>query len=286
MGSRRKAVARIQSLDYLRNVGAGDEYLSLTSNHRPASHHSNGEGSQHDNNGGDGGPPTWQRLQSALDALKAQHTALVRSVHNLTVVESGQGSPLPITTEEEEQADNSGASGYYSNPRNRRSKHTSISTNASDLSREWFDADDGGDDGAQEFIMDVQTTPDGNEQPSRMLTNDSRSSVAESVASSGDTDVEDNKVEEEEEEDDANKKSPRLIRKGTQRQQPPLGSSQVVRRTQLPAPPVGDEGSLFAILKKNVGKVREGPRHVSVADIEACFRISLRLHSQSLSMSP
>ena len=29
----------------------------------------------------------------------------------------------------------------------------------------------------------------------------------------------------------------------------------IIRRTQLPSPPVGDEGSLFAVLKKNVGKV-------------------------------
>ena len=35
----------------------------------------------------------------------------------------------------------------------------------------------------------------------------------------------------------------------------------IVRRTQLPSPVVGDEGSLFAVLKKNVGKV--SPRALS-----------------------
>lgn len=33
---------------------------------------------------------------------------------------------------------------------------------------------------------------------------------------------------------------------------------QAVRRTRLPSGPVGDEGSLFAMLKKNVGKVCSG----------------------------
>lgn len=36
---------------------------------------------------------------------------------------------------------------------------------------------------------------------------------------------------------------------------PSLNARQVVRRTGLPSGPVGDEGSLFAILKNNVGKV-------------------------------
>lgn len=34
-----------------------------------------------------------------------------------------------------------------------------------------------------------------------------------------------------------------------------LDSKQVVRRMLLPSGPVGDEGSLFAVLKKNIGKV-------------------------------
>lgn len=34
-----------------------------------------------------------------------------------------------------------------------------------------------------------------------------------------------------------------------------LSLRQVTRRTHLPSGPIGDEGSLFAMLKKNVGKV-------------------------------
>jgi hypothetical protein len=36
---------------------------------------------------------------------------------------------------------------------------------------------------------------------------------------------------------------------------PAKAPKEVVRRTQLPSAPVADEGSLFTVLKKNVGKV-------------------------------
>jgi hypothetical protein len=59
----------------------------------------------------------------------------------------------------------------------------------------------------------------------------------------------------------------------------------VIRRTRLPAPTSGEEGSLFSVLKKNVGKVclplpnriKIKPKHTS--------RIFLPCHSQSVSTS-
>jgi hypothetical protein len=104
---------------------------------------------------------------------------------------------------------------------------------ASDSVHEWFDALDG----AEEFVMDVQSTPDGLEQPSRTLTNESRSSLGQQDTSSVDTDAATDTPYHEE------------------KQAVSPGEPQVVRRTQLPAPPVADEGSLFTILKNNVGKV-------------------------------
>jgi len=46
-----------------------------------------------------------------------------------------------------------------------------------------------------------------------------------------------------------------------------VGAEQVVHRTSLPSGPVADEGSLFALFKKNVGKV-----HFIHAP---CFELSL-----------
>lgn len=186
--------------------------------------------------------PSSQRVQSALDALKAQHAALLKSMHNLTYIDanqSGHGSPLPGTTEEDESHPQAEGSSRLSTPR--RSKRASIATTVSDTLSEWFDALDVG--GAEEFIMGDHTTPDGIEQASRILTNESRSSLGQTADSSVDTDIE-----------DAEKPIPSTFSVNAAAGLP-HNNIQVIRRTQLPARPVGDEGSLFAILKKNVGKV-------------------------------
>jgi hypothetical protein len=90
--------------------------------------------------------------------------------------------------------------------------------------------------------MDVQASPDGTEQPSRLLSNDSRSSLGQDN-SSVDTDIE------------QEGEAPLRFPSEDSQTDPTDGTLQVMRRSQLPAPPVGDEGSLFAMLKKNVGKV-------------------------------
>ncbi|KAG5639369.1 hypothetical protein H0H81_003513 [Sphagnurus paluster] len=166
----------------------------------------------------------FQRVLSVLEVLKSQHATFVQTLSD--VAHSTQGSPLPMTFEEDNRA-----SSPYGTPMSRHSKRTSIATTISDSVNEWFDALDG----AEEFIIDT----DGTEAPSRMLTNESRSSLSHQDTSSTDTDME---------EDDFGHK--------------PSTPTNVVnhenflikRRTQLPSSPIGDEGSLFAILKKNVGK--------------------------------
>ncbi|KAJ7225771.1 oxysterol binding protein [Mycena pura] len=169
--------------------------------------------------------PSMQRVRDALETLKTQHATLAKSIQSLTVLEVGQslrGSPLPATAEEPESITPLSYSppASFTAPLSR--KRTSIlSTTTSESANEWFDADS--HEGAEEFILDVP--PQLDSQAS--MGNDSRSSLDSSV----DTDIGENEVID-----------------------PVNGAVQVTRRACLPSPPIVDEGSLFAILKKNVGK--------------------------------
>lgn len=154
--------------------------------------------------------------------------------------QSAHMSPLPMTTEEEEQ-DDYGSSYKLSNP-TKRSKRGSAATSISELN-EWFDASEGLNEGAEEFFLD-ETAGDGTEPAtSRMLSNESRSSLGQFDASSVDTDMEGGDLK-------ASKMTATEASSANTH-----GSIEVVRRTSLPSTVTGDEGSLFAILKKNVGKV-------------------------------
>jgi len=91
---------------------------------------------------------------------------------------------------------------------------------------EWFDAEDGV---GEEFVLD-DPTPD--EEKERLVLHSETTSLHQSESS----------------EEEGFPPPPRDS-------DPSMSASQVVRRTCLPSGPVGDEGSLFAILKNNVGKV-------------------------------
>jgi len=131
-------------------------------------------------------------------------------------------TPLPFTAEEEKV------------PSHRQRVATAVTgislrdsiTTSSGSFVEWFDADEG----PQEFVM--EPGQEMSEPPSRML-----STANERDSSSIDTDFEE----------------PDTLSSPAQE----IGclSPQVARRVQLPCLPPSDEGSLFAILKKNVGKV-------------------------------
>lgn len=96
-------------------------------------------------------------------------------------------------------------------------------------------------DGPEEFVMEAQPSPEHLDQPSRIPTSDSRSSLEQYEHASNETDVEE-------------EQQPQRLSQDLKHDIPA-----VMRRTHLPSPAVGDEGSLFAILKKNVGKVRISP---------------------------
>ena len=110
-----------------------------------------------------------------------------------------------------------------------KSKRTSIATSTSDSL--WFDAPEF-DDGPEEFLLE-STGADDHGPDSRMIDSNDREDVY-----SVDTDIEGEQTPKHE----------------------PVGlapdPSQVIRRAQLPSLPPADEGSLFAVLKKNVGRVR------------------------------
>jgi len=205
----------------------------------PAVHHTSSQEFRRDNAVVDSSldifPPSVQRVLSTLDTLKSQHASLLISIQALAESGYSRGpSPLPVTTEEDEQVDNQQVpASSLATLAFKGSRHTSIATNLSDSTHEWFDALDG----AEEFLMDRQTTAEGegNEQPSYITVNGSRSSLVDEEVNSVDTDSDGH----------------------TQDiyPSPARAPIRVTPRTKLPAPPTWDEGSMFTILKNNVGKV-------------------------------
>ena len=185
---------------------------------------------------------SYQKLSEILEALKKQHASLLKLQLPTYSDSSSHPSPLLPTTAEEDGhrvPDRFSDSPAFS----RMSKRHSIATTATESLNEWFDASEG-NEGAQEFVLDAQTFGDASEPPSRMLTNESRSSLDHIDNSSIDTDIA-------EEEPPARKPS-----EDKGRPDPVTSALQVARRAYLPAPVIGDEGSLFSMLKKNVGKAR------------------------------
>lgn len=81
--------------------------------------------------------------------------------------------------------------------------------------------------------MDI---PEHTEEPSSVATNDSSSTLEQLDQSSSDLN----------EESGEKQPSPQSLK---------TDARAIVRRTCLPSPVVGDQGSLFAVLKKNIGKV-------------------------------
>lgn len=171
-----------------------------------------------------------QRAHTALESLKSQHAALLRSfpvVHNDSLPQTMRG-PLLSKTAEEKPDELLSASGF-SVSSNRQPNRISSTTDLSDsVLVEWFDAED---NFGEEFLLEDQMPED----KAQYVSPSASSSLNEYESASSD------------EEDHV---SPKAVRNDDS-----ILSRQVVRRTHLPSGPIGDEGSLFAILKKNVGKV-------------------------------
>lgn len=173
----------------------------------------------------------YQRINAAVETLKAQHTALLRSLNGMqgdATQPVARASPLPPTAEDKSEELLSPS--RFSTAFTRRSKRASSLSSLSDGGPvEWFDAQD---NVGEEFVLE-EPTPD--EERGPIILQTSFSNYKEYESSSSD---------EEEREQHLSKPEPDLT----------LQARQVTRRTCLPCGPVGDEGSLFAMLKKNVGK--------------------------------
>lgn len=177
---------------------------------------------------------THTRLYAVLNTLKEQNAALAKAVSSITFTDPQSSSlsnslMLPPRVDEGEEPPQTESPASMSISLFRpKSKRTSISTSTSDSL--WFDAPEF-DDGPEEFLLE-STGADDHGPDSRIIDSNDRED-----ANSGDTDIE---------EEETPKREPIEL---------PSDPSQVVRRSQLPSLPPADEGSLFAVLKKNVGKV-------------------------------
>lgn len=168
----------------------------------------------------------FQQINTALASLKSQHAALLKSLtHEVTAPPTARGSPLPPTTEEQEEEPLS-ASRFNTALTRRSNLAISMSSLSDSAHNEWFDAEE---DLGEEFFLDMPTA---DEEREPIVPQSETSSLIQTASSN----------EEEH--------SPPLPHDTD----PSVNISQVVRRTRLPSGPIGDEGSLFAILKNNVGK--------------------------------
>ena len=186
----------------------------------------------------DAGTPSspYDRLQSAISSLKAQHvtlSGLVPLVDNNPP--SVHASPLPATVEEP-SSDGSHSPGQISSPIARKTWASTV-TSLSDGGSIWFDAMDE-PDGAEEFFLDPPPMEAGAFED-RMPVLDGQS-CSHLSGESSDTD----------EEEGVGRLSLAVSERGAR-----AGAQHVAHRTTLPSGPVADEGSLFALFKKNVGKV-------------------------------
>jgi len=174
------------------------------------------------------------RLCAVLNTLKEQHAALAKAVSSISYTEAPSSSlssslVLPPRVEEGEEVFHTEFPASASTSLFRsRSKSASIATNTSDSL--WFDAPEF-DGGPEEFLLEP-TGADDHGPDSRIIDSNDRED-----SNSIDTDIE---------EEETPKHEPAEL---------PSCPSQITRRTQLPSLPPADEGSLFAVLKKNVGKV-------------------------------
>lgn len=169
----------------------------------------------------------FQQINIALASLKSQHAALLKSLaHDVTAPPTARGSPLPPTTEEKEEEPLSPS--RFNTALSRRSNLAiSMSSLSDSAHNEWFDAEE---DLGEEFFLDV---PNLDEERELVVPQSETSSLNQTTSS----DEEDHSLPL------AHDTDPSVN-----------AARQVIRRTRLPSGPIGDEGSLFAILKNNVGK--------------------------------
>lgn len=177
----------------------------------------------------------YHHIQSVIARLKKQHAALTGLIPlTETNPPTAHPSPLPSTVEEHSEPSDSPAARFTS-PIGRRTG-TSTVTSLSDSGSIWFDATDEAD-GPEEFFLDTPPIEAG---------------VIDCQFAHIDGQSNSNYCEEASDTDEEGDGRPSLA---VSEHQVTVGVQQVAYRTSLPSGPVADEGSLFAVFKKNVGKV-------------------------------
>ncbi|CCM02794.1 uncharacterized protein FIBRA_04905 [Fibroporia radiculosa] len=192
--------------------------------------------------------PSFQRVQAILDALRHQQAALAKLALSYSPVDtnphSAHGSHLSRTTEEDgERTPIPTASRNF-----RRFSTTSDQSGGSGSGSVWFDAPEG--DGAEEFV--VEATPGEEHKESEVFGEGRYKSPQPDPASS--TEIDDTDTDADTDSEETSEVEPAETASTSPELPNQDDEKPVVRRTQLPSGPVGDEGSLFAVLKKNVGK--------------------------------
>jgi hypothetical protein len=175
----------------------------------------------------------FQGIENSINLLKSQHAILSKLLQPSPLSEPTSPASrvsLPNTVVEEELPAHKPTSPRMAYSPYKHPHRASYATSISESTHEWFDAEDG----PEEFFVEVNdiSTASGllERLPSQATTVDASSADDHS---SIDTDFGENQAAE----------------------VAPVEQGQTVYRTQLPVPCTEDEGSLFAILKKNVGKV-------------------------------
>ena len=178
----------------------------------------------------------YHHMQSVIARLKKQHAALTGLIPPLpeSNLSTALPSPLPSTVEEHSEPSSSPAARFMS-PIVRRTG-TSIVASLSDSGSIWFDATDEFD-GPEEFFLDAPPIEAG---------------VADCQIASIDGQYNSQDCEGA---SDTDEEEGRRLSLAVGEHQVAVGVQQVAHRTSLPSGPVADEGSLFAVFKKNVGKV-------------------------------
>lgn len=196
-----------------------------------------------------------EKVQVVLDNLKHQHAALMRLLPGypaMDMIHSPTAGTSLATTEEEDGEQTPTAVG--TSLAQKLARTSMMSSNSGGSNSVWFDAPE--PEGAEEYLLDASP---GEEGDSRMLDGGvqpnspvSQSDIVSSSGTNTDADTDAGSDSEAESTPETTPTSPADSDK----------ARDIVRRTELPSGPVGDEGSLFAVLKKNVGKV--GAAHGSL----------------------
>lgn len=152
------------------------------------------------------------------------------------------GTSLAATSEDGEQTPTAGTSIAQ-----KFARMSVMSSNSGGSNSVWFDAPE--PEGAEEFILDASPGDEGeNGILDEGVQPNSPTSQSDNVSSSDATTDADTDAGSETEAENTPETAPTSPAMSQEERQ-------IVRRTELPSGPVGDEGSLFAVLKKNVGKV-------------------------------